>query len=173
VREGWTAVLGRIHQRRPPPLHALRQVSTAGSVFDTVLTVYTGASYGTPLLRYAENDDCPDAAGVLYSCLSVVVAANVAYHLQVDGAFCWPAPRPRAFPILRTRRRGGCVVAHLCRARRLGARPHLPPPSHTRTHTLPALGSANCLRWYCMSLPALRHPTLLRWVQDSVAERAP
>ena len=59
-------------------------VSTQGSDFDTVLTVYGGRTLAT-LQRVASNDDC--TTEVTHSCVSFQARRGVQYSLQVMGAY--------------------------------------------------------------------------------------
>jgi hypothetical protein len=56
-------------------------IDTAGSSFDTILGVYTGAGVGA-LTTVASNDD---ASGVLTSRVTFNVAAGTTYRIAVDG----------------------------------------------------------------------------------------
>ena len=59
-------------------------VSTQGSDFDTVLTVYSGAAL-VKLRRIASNDDCNQASA--YSCVTFRATPGVQYSLQIMGAY--------------------------------------------------------------------------------------
>lgn len=69
--------------RVTPAFAGVLALTTVGSDFDTILSVYTGATLGT-LTRVDCNDDAP-GTGLLTSSLSVVVAPGTLYHIQVAG----------------------------------------------------------------------------------------
>ncbi|HEX4525421.1 MAG TPA: hypothetical protein VH108_01610, partial [Gaiellaceae bacterium] len=58
-------------------------IDTTGSAFDTLLAVYTGASYATPLTLVASNDDFGDSSGPSRVCFDAT--ASTTYHVAVDG----------------------------------------------------------------------------------------
>lgn len=83
------------------------QVTLAGSEFDTLLAVYTGAAVNV-LTRVASNDNCK--TGEVTSCITFSVQEGVVYSVQVDGVngakgivdiaavtFTWAAPSNDAF----------------------------------------------------------------------------
>jgi len=57
-------------------------VTLAGSSYDTLLAVYTGASVSA-LSLVASNDDCPGSSTT--SCVTFNVAGGTTYSVQVDG----------------------------------------------------------------------------------------
>ena len=82
------------------------QVSLAGSDFDTLLAVFTGAAVDALTLA-AYNDNC--VSDVLTSCVTLKVAAGTSYAIKVTGgygvsgavsiavSFVWAAPPNDAF----------------------------------------------------------------------------
>ena len=65
-----------------PPATGYYRVTLAGSSFDTLLAIYTGASVGTTLL-VTQNDD--SAAGVLTSAVVVYVRTGETILIAADG----------------------------------------------------------------------------------------
>jgi hypothetical protein len=83
------------------------QITLAGSEFDTLLAVYTGAAVNA-LTRVASNDNCN--TGEVTSCIAFSVQEGMVYSVQVDGIngakgilniadlkFTWAAPSNDAF----------------------------------------------------------------------------
>jgi hypothetical protein len=66
------------------PVNGVVLVSTATSLFDTTLGVYTGTSVGA-LKKVAANDDQNTALGVYTSRVSFTAVAGVTYQISVDG----------------------------------------------------------------------------------------
>ena len=66
------------------PFNGFIQIDTAGSAYDTVLSVYTGSKV-TALSRVAQNDDADVTPPVKTSLVSIAVTKGVTYHIAVDG----------------------------------------------------------------------------------------
>lgn len=69
-----------------PPASGVYAIDTAGSEFDTVLTVFTGASLDT-LAQIACNDDIGE--GIVQSRIELSMLAGTAYRIQAGGFSGW------------------------------------------------------------------------------------
>ncbi len=69
-----------------PPASGVYAIDTAGSEFDTVLTVFTGATLDT-LTQVACNDDIAD--GIVQSRVELSLAASTVYRIQAGGFSGW------------------------------------------------------------------------------------
>lgn len=60
-------------------------ITTDGSDFDTILAVYTGSSFSSPLTQLAFNDDVNTQGGILTSSVPFSATAGTVYKIAVDG----------------------------------------------------------------------------------------
>ena len=67
-----------------PTFSGFVQFDTKGSVYDTVLSVYTGPSLPS-LHRVAQNDDSGAVGSPKTSLVTIAVTKGVTYHIAVDG----------------------------------------------------------------------------------------